>query len=93
VGDVEFHVLATPGHTPGGISLWLPDDSVVFSGDTLFKMGVGRTDFDGGDEVALSDSIYRVLFSLDQRTKVYPGHGPDTTIAAEMAWHGRSGSR
>ena len=93
VGDVEFHVLATPGHTPGGISLWLPDDSVVFSGDTLFKMGVGRTDFDGGDEAALFDSIYRVLFSLDQRTKVYPGHGPDTTIAAEMAWHGRSGSR
>ena len=93
VGDVEFHVLATPGHTPGGISLWLPDDSVVFSGDTLFKMGVGRTDFAGGDEAALFGSIYRVLFNLDERTKVYPGHGPDTTIAAEMAWHGRSCSR
>lgn len=93
VGDVEFCVLATPGHTPGGISLWLPNDLVVFSGDTLFRMGVGRTDFAGGDEAALFDSIYRVLFSLDERAKVYPGHGPDTTIAAEMAWHGRSHSR
>jgi len=89
VGDAEFVVLATPGHTPGGISLWLPDDLAVFSGDTLFKMGVGRTDFAGGDEAALFDSIYRVLFGLDERAKVYPGHGPDTTIAAEMAWHGR----
>ena len=93
VGDVEFQVLATPGHTPGGISLWLPHDLTVFSGDTLFKMGVGRTDFAGGDEAALFDSIYRVLFGLDERAKVYPGHGPDTTIAAEMAWHGRSRSR
>lgn len=93
VGEVEFCVLATPGHTPGGISLSLESDLTVFTGDTLFKMGVGRTDFAGGDEVALFDSIYRVLFSLDQRTKVYPGHGPDTTIAAEMAWHGRSHSR
>lgn len=89
VGDVEFVVLATPGHTPGGISLWLPDDLAVFSGDALFNMGVGRTDFAGGDEAALLDSIYRVLFSLDGRAKVYPGHGPETTIAAEMAWHGR----
>jgi hydroxyacylglutathione hydrolase len=90
VGEMEFEVLATPGHTPGGISLLLPDDLTLFTGDTLFACGVGRTDFAGGDEEALWRSIFEVIFSLDERIRVYPGHGPDTTIAAEKAWHGRS---
>lgn len=93
VGDLQFHVLETPGHTPGGISLWLPDDGVVFTGDTLFNRGVGRTDFPGGHEATLLDSIHRVLFSLEDSTIVLPGHGLDTTIAAEKAWLGRCSCR
>ncbi|MCR4427116.1 MAG: MBL fold metallo-hydrolase [Firmicutes bacterium] len=91
-GSVEFEVLATPGHTPGGISLWLPGDLVVFTGDTLFADGgVGRTDFRGGDDRALADSMGRVLFSLPNEAVVYPGHGPATTIGREKRNHGRMG--
>ncbi len=89
VGEMEFEVLATPGHTPGGISLLLAEDLTLFTGDTLFACGVGRTDFAGGDEQALWRSIFDVIFSLDERIRIYPGHGPDTTVAAEKAWHGR----
>lgn len=90
VGEMEFQVLATPGHTPGGISLLLAEEFTLFTGDTLFACGVGRTDFAGGDEQALWSSIFDVIFSLDERIRIYPGHGPDTTVAAEKAWHGRS---
>ncbi len=90
---MEFEVLATPGHTPGGVSLYLKDHGVVFTGDTLFNRGVGRTDFAGGDECALMDSIHSVLFLLDGATQVLPGHGLDTSIAAEKEWHSRIGLR
>ncbi|MEA4883463.1 MAG: MBL fold metallo-hydrolase [Clostridia bacterium] len=90
VGGVDFRILATPGHTPGGVCLWAPEDLVVFTGDTLFNMGVGRTDLEGGDEGALWKSIHDVLFPMDERTRVYPGHGAATTIGDEMAWNGPS---
>lgn len=93
VAGLEFAALDTPGHTPGGISLWLRDHKVVFTGDTLFCRGVGRTDFPGGHESTLMDSIYEVLFSLDDETIVLPGHGVETTIAAEKEWHGVGRSR
>lgn len=80
----DLQVLDTPGHTRGGISLYCPAERAVFSGDTLFCRGVGRTDFLGGDAQALRNSIYNVLFKLPPDVVVYSGHGPDTTIMDEQ---------
>lgn len=76
----ELDVLHTPGHTPGSISL--VGDGVVFTGDTLFHMSVGRTDLPGGDWDALVESVCR-LYGLPRGYLVYPGHGPATTIGNE----------
>jgi glyoxylase-like metal-dependent hydrolase (beta-lactamase superfamily II) len=81
VGDLKFSVLHTPGHTRGGISLL--GDGVVFSGDTLFNFGIGRTDMSGGDYATLMNSIITRLMTLPDDTIVFPGHGPSTTIGAE----------
>ncbi len=81
VGDLHFEVLHTPGHTPGGICLL--GQGVVFSGDTLFNYGVGRTDLPGGSSSQLMNSIQTKLMTLPDNTVVYPGHGSDTTIGAE----------
>lgn len=85
VGAVEYLVIHTPGHTPGGICLLARDSSGfdhLFSGDTLFAGSVGRTDFPGGDARVLSQSI-EALAALSPLTAVHPGHGPDTTIERE----------
>ncbi len=81
VGDLHFSVLHTPGHSPGGICLL--GQGMVFSGDTLFNFGIGRTDFPGGDHNQLLNSIHTKLMVLPDDTAVYPGHGPDTTIGTE----------
>jgi glyoxylase-like metal-dependent hydrolase (beta-lactamase superfamily II) len=81
VGDFHFSVLHTPGHTPGGICLL--GEGVMFSGDTLFNYGIGRTDLPGGNYSQLMDSIKTKLMTLPDKTVVYPGHGPETTIGAE----------
>jgi len=81
VGDLHFLILHTPGHSPGGISL--VGEGVVFSGDTLFNYGIGRTDFPTGSYSQLMDSIHTKLMVLPDNTIVYPGHGPATTIGAE----------
>ncbi len=83
IGGLEIVVLHTPGHSPGGISLHIPAEGVVFSGDTLFHQGVGRTDFPGGDKEVLEASIRNKLYVLPDETWVYPGHGPETTIGWE----------
>jgi len=80
-GDATLQVLHTPGHTPGSISLL--GDGHLFSGDTLFQLGVGRTDFPGGDGRELKHSIGTKLAPLADETEVHPGHGPDTTIGHE----------
>ena len=80
VGDLHFKVLHTPGHTPGGISLF--GHGAVFSGDALFNFSIGRTDFPGGDYDQLIDSIKGKLMVLPDDTVIYTGHGPDTTIGA-----------
>ena len=85
--EIELLVLHTPGHTPGGISLYSKQDGVAFVGDTLFADSVGRTDFPGGSMPQLISSIKEKLFVLPDETKVYPGHGPATTIAHEKAYN------
>jgi hydroxyacylglutathione hydrolase len=81
VGDLHFLVLHTPGHTPGGICLL--GSGIMFTGDTLFNYGIGRTDFPGGSYNQLLNSIHTKLMILPDSTVVYPGHGPETTIGAE----------
>ena len=81
LNDLEFEILHTPGHTPGGISIKL--DGVVFTGDTLFAGTVGRTDLPDGDEKVLLGSIRKKLLTLDDDTVVYPGHGQESTIGIE----------
>lgn len=88
VGQLEFQVLHTPGHSPGSISLYCAVEQAVLVGDVLFRRGVGRTDLPGGDQAVLQASIRERLFALPDATRVYPGHGPQTTIGAEKrnAW-------
>jgi len=83
VGSLQFRVLLTPGHSPGGVAFYLAEQEVVFVGDVLFAGGVGRTDLPGGDWDTLEASIRDVLFQLPDETVVYPGHGPTTTIGRE----------
>ena len=82
-GNCSLTVLATPGHTAGGVSLY--GHGEVYAGDTLFSGGIGRTDLPGGDFKTLFASIREVLFTLPSETIVHCGHGPDTTIGRERA--------
>jgi len=82
---LRFLVLHTPGHTPGGICLL--GEGVVFTGDTLFNFGIGRFDTPGGDGRQLITNIHTKLMVLPDSTKVYPGHGPATTIGTERTWN------
>jgi glyoxylase-like metal-dependent hydrolase (beta-lactamase superfamily II) len=77
-----FTVLHLPGHTPGSAAFWDKDEGVIFTGDTLFKSGYGRTDLPGGNETEIFKSL-RCLFEMDGNIKVYPGHGGTTTIENE----------
>lgn len=84
IGDMNFEVIHTPGHTEGGVCLLVRDgaETLLLSGDTLFAMSVGRTDLPGGDSVILQQSLEK-LAALADDIPVYPGHGPDTTIGTE----------
>ena len=82
IGDLQFLVLHTPGHSSGGICLL--GQGVVFTGDTLFNCGIGRADLLGGSYSELMNSIHTKLMVLPDETIVYPGHGPATTIGAEL---------
>lgn len=83
-GPIALEVLWTPGHSPGSVSLYLPGEAArLFSGDTLFKESIGRTDLWGGDPGQILRSIEDTLFRLPPATPVFPGHGPPTTIGAE----------
>ncbi|MBK8990095.1 MAG: MBL fold metallo-hydrolase [Chloroflexi bacterium] len=83
VGKTAVHVLFTPGHAPGHVSFYLPEHGVVFVGDVLFQQSIGRTDLPGGDLSLLLRSIREKLLILPDETRVFPGHGPATTIGAE----------
>ena len=85
LGPAQFHILHTPGHTQGSISLWIPAEHKVIAGDTLFYDSIGRTDLPGGDTAQILRSIHDKLLTLDDPTVVIPGHGPKTTIGRERA--------
>lgn len=82
-GSIEAHVLHTPGHTPGSISLYMPLERKLIAGDTLFQSSIGRTDLPGGDTAQITRSIRGKLYTLPAETIVFPGHGETTTIARE----------
>jgi glyoxylase-like metal-dependent hydrolase (beta-lactamase superfamily II) len=82
--DSDLTVIHTPGHTKGGVSFYSEKQNILFSGDTLFFEGIGRTDLPEGDGKILFDSIKNKLYSLPELTRVFPGHGPDTTLEREM---------
>jgi glyoxylase-like metal-dependent hydrolase (beta-lactamase superfamily II) len=83
LGPAEFHVLETPGHTAGSISLWIPSENKLLAGDTLFLDSIGRTDLPGGDPRQILRSIHDKLLPLDDAVVVIPGHGQNTTIGRE----------
>lgn len=82
---IELKVLHIPGHTPGGIALLMqkPQGGILFSGDTLFFHGIGRSDLEYGNGRELLDAIKKKILTLPDDTVVYPGHGPSTTIKEE----------
>ena len=83
LGAAEFHVLNTPGHTQGSISLWIPAENKLVAGDTLFRDSIGRTDLPGGNSRQILRSIHDKLLPMEDAVLVIPGHGPNTTIGRE----------
>ncbi len=79
----DFEILHTPGHTPGGICYYFREYNALFTGDTLFRASVGRTDFPGGDTATLMESISGRLMTLPDSLEIYPGHGYPSTIGFE----------
>lgn len=84
IGDFEFYVYETPGHSPGSVSYYFQKDHFVVSGDALFQSSIGRTDLPRGNQSQLLKSIHEKLLFLPEETEVLPGHGPITTIGEEM---------
>ncbi|WP_308422904.1 MBL fold metallo-hydrolase [Paraliobacillus quinghaiensis] len=87
VGSFSFEVKHTPGHSPGGVSFIFADEKIVVSGDCLFENGIGRTDLPGGNHQQLINSIKEQLLTLGDSYKIYPGHGPMTTIEKEKKFN------
>jgi hydroxyacylglutathione hydrolase len=83
LGTYRIKILHTPGHSPGGVCYLAP--GAVFTGDTLFAGSIGRTDFPGGDYRRLIQEVRSKLFTLDETLRVYPGHGPPSTIGTERS--------
>jgi len=86
-GSHTLRVIHTPGHSRGGCCFWCEGEGVAFSGDTLFRMSVGRTDFEEGDYGQLVQSLRRLTRLLPPETKVLPGHGPATTMGDEAMYN------
>jgi glyoxylase-like metal-dependent hydrolase (beta-lactamase superfamily II) len=86
-GHHSLQVLKTPGHSPGSVVFYCAEEHIAFTGDTLFRMSVGRTDFEGGSHEALMNSLANVLAKLPSETVILPGHGPQSTIADELRYN------
>ena len=87
VGSTVLRVIRTPGHTPGHVSLYEPESKSLFTGDTLFRESIGRTDLPGGDYSWIMRSILDNLLPLGDEVHVYPGHGPESTIGHEVLYN------
>jgi hydroxyacylglutathione hydrolase len=85
LGNADFQIIQTPGHTQGSISLWIPAENKLIAGDTLFRDSIGRTDLPGGNTRQILHSIANKLLVLPDDAVVIPGHGPNTTIGRERA--------
>ena len=86
-GETELKVIPTPGHTPGHVTLYEPKAGILFTGDTLFRESIGRTDLPGGDYSWIMHSIIDNLLPLGDEVKIYPGHGDDSTIGHESMYN------
>ena len=86
-GTHELEVLPTPGHTPGGVTFYCAEENVAFTGDTLFRMSIGRTDFERGSHYQMLNSLKTVIAQLPADTVIYSGHGPKTTIGEELSYN------
>ena len=87
IGNIEFRIIHTPGHTKGSCCYYFKDEDVLFSGDTLFHGSVGRTDFPGGSSAQIVESLHRLVDALPEDTVVYPGHDTSTTIGYEKRYN------
>lgn len=85
LADLQFRVIHTPGHTKGGCCYYAEEEKILFSGDTIFMESIGRTDFPTGNSRELMDSIRNKILVLPDEVQIYPGHGPDTSVAYETA--------
>lgn len=85
LGQHQLRVIATPGHTPGGVCFYLEKEQLLFSGDSLFRGSIGRCDLPGGNEAQLLTALRSKILTLPETTNVYPGHGPTTTIGRERS--------
>ena len=86
-GRTILRVIPTPGHTPGHVAFYEPQAKALFTGDTLFRESIGRTDLPGGDYSWIMRSILDSLLPLGEEVHVYPGHGPETTIGHETLYN------
>lgn len=86
-GNQSLEVISTPGHSQGGVTFFNKKEGIAFTGDTIFKMSIGRTDLDGGDYETLLSSLYLLATTLPPNTTLYPGHGPSTTMDFEIKYN------
>ena len=87
VGATELKIIATPGHTPGHVAFFEPQSKVLFTGDTLFRESIGRTDLPGGDYSWIMRSIIDNLLPLGDDVTIYPGHGDESSIGHESMYN------
>ena len=85
VGDVTYHVVHAPGHSPGHVVFHVADADCAFVGDVVFQGSIGRSDLPGGDFTQLIESIRERVLTMSDDTTLYPGHGPPTTVGHERA--------
>lgn len=85
LGSHKLSVIHCPGHTPGGCCFYCKEEGVLFSGDSIFRGGIGRTDLPGGNHAALMESLSKLAATLPEEVTIYPGHGPKTNVGEETA--------
>lgn len=87
LGESTINIINTPGHTPGGVSIHIPEEDILITGDTLFRESIGRTDLPGGCYNTLMNSIVEKIVPLGNNTTIFPGHGGKSTISHEMMFN------